>query len=167
MKSTACGFQSANGVSGQDLLVQFGPTLQVEIGFDPAFVPGSTTPLNLPMKNVNALVDTGATDSCIDSSLAMHLNLPIIDQRVYGGISGSMQVNMHLAQIHIPTLPHTLYGAFAGVNLAAGGQPHLVLIGRTFLRHFYMFYDGQNGAVVILDQLPPVSPITPTIPPAL
>jgi hypothetical protein len=42
-----------------------------------------------------------------------------------------------------------VYGLFAGVNLAAGGQPHQALIGRTFLRHFTMIYEGRTGTVTI------------------
>lgn len=38
-------------------------------------------------------------------------------------------------------------GAFAGVDLKAGGQIHSALIGRTFLRHFKMIYDGRTGTV--------------------
>src|SRR6266550_1180082 len=158
MKSTSCGFiTNASGILGRDLLVQFGPTMQVDIGFDETFEQASDAAPNLAMKGVHALVDTGATESCIDSSLAMQLQLPIIDQRACAGISGPMPVNMHLAQINIPSLQSTLYGAFAGVNLAAGGQPHLVLIGRTFLQHFYMLYNGQTGSVLIFDSFPDIN----------
>jgi len=104
------------------------------------------------MKAVQALVDTGATQSCIDSALAMALNLPIIDRQTVGGSAGSHEVNMHLGQIHIPTLGQTIYGAFAGVNLIAGGQQHLALIGRTFLMHFSMLYDGRTGTVYLTDE---------------
>ena len=54
---------------------------------------------------------------------------------------------MHLAQIHAPELNFTVYGAFAGVLLRAGGQPHAALLGRTFLRRFTMTYEGETGAV--------------------
>ena len=103
------------------------------------------------MRNVWALIDTGATDCCIDSELAMQLQLPIIDQRTYSGISGPMNVNMHLAQIHTPNLSFTFYGSFAGVNLSGGGQRHVVLIGRSYLQHFRMTYDGITGAVELAD----------------
>ena len=56
---------------------------------------------------------------------------------------------MHLAQVRIPSLGFTIYGAFAGVHLAAGGQPHKALIGRTFLRAFTMVYKGGTGTVTI------------------
>lgn len=114
----------------------------------------------MALKGAQALVDTGATESCIDSGVAMGLHLPIIDQRVVSGISGHHTVNMHLAHIFVPGLQFTIYGAFAGVDLAAGGQPHAALIGRTFLQHFRMSYDGATGKVVIDG---PVAP-TPTLP---
>ena len=54
---------------------------------------------------------------------------------------------MHLAQIHAPELNFTVYGAFAGVHLRAGGQLHTALLGRTFLRRLTMVYEGETGAV--------------------
>ena len=56
---------------------------------------------------------------------------------------------MYLAQIYVNALGFTIWGAFAGVDLAAGGQVHNALIGRTFLRHFTMVYEGRSGTVTI------------------
>jgi hypothetical protein len=56
-------------------------------------------------------------------------------------------VNVYLAQVHVPSLAFTIYGAFAGVDLAAGGQAHRVLIGRTFLQNLAMVYEGLTGSV--------------------
>ena len=69
-------------------------------------------------------------------------------QRV-AGAGGAAEVNMHLAQIHVPALQFTVYGRFAAVHLAAGGQPHRALIGRTFLRNFLLTYDGRTGSVTL------------------
>ena len=155
MPSAKCGFDDGPaGEKGCDALVVFGPTLIVHIGFDPAykFVPGqivATPPITGTPNPVHALVDTGATESCIDAGLAMQLNLPIVDRRSVGGIGGAHEVNMHLAQIHVPSLAFTIHGAFAGVNLIAGGQPHRALIGRTFLQHFTMVYEGLTGTVTL------------------
>ena len=44
-----------------------------------------------------------------------------------------MKVTVHLAQIYVPSLDFTVYGRFSAVHLAAGGQAHQALIGRTFL----------------------------------
>ena len=57
--------------------------------------------------------------------------------------------NVYLAQVHVPSLNFTMYGAFAGVELAAGGQVHGALIGRTFLQHFTMIYEGRTGTVTL------------------
>jgi predicted aspartyl protease len=95
------------------------------------------------------LVDTGATESCIDNLLASQLNLPIIDRRPISGVGGKQTVNMYLAQVHIPSLGFTIHGSFAGVDLKAGGQTHLALIGRTFLQSFTMIYEGKTGTVTI------------------
>jgi predicted aspartyl protease len=148
MAETKCGFDDSAGVLGCDLLVAHGPTLLVRIGFDPAYDPATPqVPPNLPQNPLPALVDTGALESCIDSALAMNLNLPIVDRRMVSGAHGAKEVNVHLAQIHIPTLAFTVYGAFCAVDLQAGGQQHQALIGRTFLRSFTMIYEGRTGTV--------------------
>jgi hypothetical protein len=51
--------------------------------------------------------------------------------------------------MHIPALSFTMWGEFAGVHLAAGGQRHQALVGWTFLQRFTMAYDGRTGEVTI------------------
>lgn len=146
-----CGFvdDPENGVSGAQLLVSYGPTLHVDIGFDAAYTPASKEPPRAGIQGVHALVDTGATESCIDGALAIQLNLPLVDRRHVAGAHGSFEVNVYLAQIHVPALDKTMYGAFTGVHLRAGGQLHQALMGRTFLQHFTMLYEGHSGQVRI------------------
>jgi hypothetical protein len=67
--------------------------------------------------------------------------------RPISGVHGAHMVNMYLAQIHVPSLKFIIHGAFAGVDLAAGGQLHKALIGRTFLENFTMVYEGPTGTV--------------------
>jgi hypothetical protein len=162
MPETLCGFNDGEGVLGCDWLVRMGPTLLVDIGFEQTYDPTKPGPApNLQMKGLRALVDTGASESCIDAGLAMQLNLPIIDRRIVAGVGGQHDVNVHLGHIHIPSLFFMLYGAFAAVNLIAGGQPHYALIGRTFLRHFTMLYEGHTG-LVKLSMAPPFPPAPPS-----
>lgn len=151
MVQTKCGFNDAPGVPGSGLtaLMFRGPTLKVNIGFDPNFNPNLTIVPVSGIQAVDALVDTGATESCIDNLLAVQLNLPIVNRRAIAGIHGSHIANMYLAQIHVLVLDKTIYGPFAGVDLKAGGQVHHALIGRTFLRHFTMIYEGRNGTVTL------------------
>jgi Aspartyl protease len=147
---TKCGFNDQPGAKGCDTLVAHGPTLFVDIGFDPTFVAGkSSTRPALAATQLWALVDTGATECCIDTDLAKKLALPIVDRRKIGGISGLKEVDVYLAHLHVPTLNFTIYGSFAGVDLIAGGQKHYALIGRTFLQHCTMVYEGLTGTVTI------------------
>jgi predicted aspartyl protease len=149
MPDAKCGFEGDSRGPAQQLLVQLGPTLIVDVGFDPNFKPGIGTNPILQLKGSHALVDTGATQSCIDSGVAGTLQLPIVDRQKVSGVGGVHEVNMHLAQIHVPELDVNIIGSFAGVDLAAGGQPHIVLIGRTFLQHVTLLYEGTTGKVTI------------------
>ena len=149
MREAQCGFSSATPGEGADLLLRYGPTLTVRIGFDPTYRSGSERIPNLHENGHPALVDTGATLSCIDSALAAVLQLPVVDREPVSGVHGSEEVNVHLAQIHVPVLNWVIVGRFHGVHLTTGNQPHLALLGRRFLRDFTMSYDGSSGSVTI------------------
>lgn len=135
------------------MLSRWGPTLAVNVGFDPNWrPPAAGAPLTVPVhgiSDIRALVDTGASECCIDNLLATQLILPIVDRRAISGVHGSHLVNIHLAQVHVPSLGCTMYGAFAGVDLIVGGQMHQVLMGRTFLSAFTMVYEGRTGTVTL------------------
>jgi predicted aspartyl protease len=153
MAETKCGFEDVpGGASGGEFLRVYGPTLLVNIGFDPAYKWDSQNPPPPPVPGITgirALVDTGAGECCIDSLLASNLNLPIVDKRTISGSYGKHEANVYLAQIHVPSLNMIMYGAFAGVHLTAGGQWHMALIGRTFLRKYTMVYEGRTGMVTL------------------
>lgn len=150
MAETKCGFNSVpGGASGALLLAIYGPTLVVNVGFDLKWTPDPKTPPIPGLAGIHALVDTGASESCIDNLLAAQLNLPVVDRRSIAGSSGKHTVSVYLAQIHVPALSFTIYGQFAGVDLKAGGQVHNALIGRTFLQNFTMVYEGRTGNVTI------------------
>jgi hypothetical protein len=152
MPETKCGFNDSPNVSGAELLTAFGPTLIVDIGFDPKYKPDVTKPGEVPVAgatDIQALVDTGARESCIDNLLATTLGLPVVDRRPISGVHGPGMANMYLAQIRVPLLGVTIYGVFAGADLQAGGQMHKALLGRAFLQHFTMIYEGRTGTVTI------------------
>lgn len=154
MRSTKCGYVNILGGSpAEELLAVWGPQIYVNIGFDPNYTFAPDGPLPVPGKQgLPALVDTGAGESCIDSLLAAQLNLPIINKRVVAGAHGAKAVNIHMAQVHIPSLAFTIYGEFAAVDLRMGGQSIDALLGRTFLRNFKLIYDGTTGDVEISGQ---------------
>jgi predicted aspartyl protease len=148
-----CGFPTATP-SPADSLALLGPTVFVDVGFDPALfgqalpAPATSTPplVAIPAVQVPALIDTGAQQSCIDEVLAQQQHLPLIDQQTLSGVSGATIFNVYLAHIVIPGLV-TQFGRFTGVHLQTGGQVHRVLIGRTLLKGTLMVYDGRSGSV--------------------
>lgn len=144
------GFVDVSGYPASDALEDHGPTLLVQIGFDAAFdhtLPGATP--QLAAQPVPALLDTGASQSCMDIGLAARLRLPVIDKGNVAGVGGAVEVPVYLAQIFVPMLGFTQYGRFAGVHLSSGGQLHQALIGRSFLRRMIMTYDGRTGKVSV------------------
>lgn len=124
----------------------FGPTINVKIGFDIESYFGKK-PVSFDSQEEHvALIDTGASESCIDSELAALYNLPVIDRRPYHGINGLNYFNLHLCQIHIPELNFTMHGKFSGVHLSDGGiENYKALLGRDFLKNFKFEYDGYKG----------------------
>ena len=130
-------------------LTLLGPIVRVHIGFDPKHQPVPGRVPNLPKEHFHALVDTGATMSCIDADVASRLDLPEVDQRKLAGVHGVGEADVYLGQIYIPDLKWTIAGRFSGVHLRKSGLPYSALLGRTFLAHMHMAYDGKTGSVII------------------
>lgn len=157
MPTASCGFSDGAGgtnLPGWYLLAVNGPTLEVEIGFDSRYSAETVSRRpDIPSARWPALVDTGASASCIDSALAVELGLPLSDRSNVAGVGGITLVDRYLAQIYIPSLNWTIYGPFSGVYLSAGQQPHQALIGRDFLSNFRMTYEGRTGEVTLSNDL--------------
>lgn len=149
MPTANCGFPHQETEVSTSFLRVYGPTIQVQVGFDEGFKAGSGNLPKLPKDHIGALVDTGATESCIDAELAESLKLPEISKQKIGGISGASVHPVHLAQIRVPTLKANFYGTLAAVDLKKAGLQQRVLLGRDFLSHFRMVYDGRTGHVFI------------------
>ena len=133
------------GLSSSDVLELYGPGLHVAIGLDTGSQPSGEGVSDLHP----ALIDTGARVSCIDSTLADELGLPVVEdvQRQVAGILGSGLVDVYRAQISIQELGLSVAGNFPGIRLAEGGQPYRALVGRDILKAFTMTYDGRTGVV--------------------
>jgi hypothetical protein len=160
-----CGFPAASIIpgssppeliSGQEALVLKGPTTRVEIGFnadlfheDPVVAKQAIAAAHAqpPSQLVEALIDTGAFDSCIDEDLAQQLQLQLIDHQRGSGIGGTETFNVYLGHIRIVELGTIQYGRFMGVKLKAGSQLHQALIGRRLLQGMLLVYDGRDGSV--------------------
>ena len=137
------GFADQDGRPNHEHLLQYGPSIKV-------IVAQLTEMDGLPQpQSTSALVDTGAEQSCIDTQLAQSLQLPVVDVMTISGAGGPRQHDVYAARVSIPDLGMSQYGAFAGVELATGGQLHRVLLGRTFLQGTVMIYDGLRAQVTI------------------
>lgn len=148
MLSLQAGFKTGRETEGPaDLLVRFGPTLRVDIGMRSRSAPGE--PPDLPMKNVKALIDTGAGGDCIDDDLARTLGLQISDEGDISGVGGRHRAFIYTARLYIPSADKLLFQQFTGVKLQQGDQWQRVILGRSFLRQYRMTYDGANGSVCL------------------
>ncbi len=90
-----------------------------------------------------ALIDTGASNTCVDDRAAQELGLPVIDVATMQSASHEKhQCNVYPVQIITPVFtlnsPRTL-----GASLESQGL--LVLIGRDVLQKCTLFYNGAVG----------------------
>ncbi len=151
-----CGFLGAPPPHAPGaLLAIHGPTVIIDVGFDPALIQNLSQPpggnlaggqtADANVRSVPALIDTGASLSCIDDTLAQDLGLPLIDRVPSGGVHGVADLNLYLGYIVIPAMGISQAGEFIGANMA--GQSHQALIGRSWLKDMIMIYDGRSGSV--------------------
>ena len=93
-----------------------------------------------------ALVDTGANIGGIDPSIAVEMNLPLIDSIDVEGWGGVNKHDVYAASVHIVGLDMANHSA----RLVAAPLPKhsKVLLGRDFLRHVVMLYDGMNNELL-------------------
>jgi hypothetical protein len=146
MRVVNCGYEGSP--EAHNHLIYYGATLKVNLGLDSTWHRGLNAPPKLGIYDVEALIDTGAEESCIDSALASALKLPVIDRRVVCGV-GSMEVDVFIGHIHVPALKFTIEGRFSGVPLDEHGHRQKVLLGRTFLRYCTLAYNGNSAKVTV------------------
>ena len=95
-----------------------------------------------------ALIDTGASNTCIDDDVARELGLPVIDiAHMQSASHAKHQCNVYPVTIDIPGVvnlnsPRTMGAALAGQGL-------LALIGRDVLGRCTLFYNGPLGQITL------------------
>ena len=138
-------------VAPQAVLQQRGPCVQVVIGLAEAFAQqllhqGQAVPT--PSAGL-ALIDTGASVTCVDDTLAQQLGLPAIDVvQMMSASHAATQQNVYPIEIEIVgsairiNVPRAIGAALAAQGIVA-------LIGRDFLQHCTLFYNGITGAITL------------------
>jgi hypothetical protein len=97
MRTAQAGFkQGCAGEMAGDLLVRVGPTILVHVGLKSRAPPGE--PPDLPLKDVHALIDTGAGADGIDDDLAQRLGLPITEEGWISGVGGRHRAVIYTAR---------------------------------------------------------------------
>jgi predicted aspartyl protease len=132
-------------------LLQTGPFVQVVIELaqsfaEPLVQQGQTVPR--PMAGV-ALVDTGASTTCIDDTLAQSLGFPVIDvvQMTSASHVGT-DANVYPIQMEIVGSPVKVnVPRSLGANLTPQGI--VALIGRDYLQHCTLFDNGPLGQITL------------------
>ena len=104
-----------------------------------------STPSGL-MAACNGLVDTGASDICIDVRLADALGLPVIDQAEVGVVGGRVPASIRVGRLEVPDV-----GFSHAVRLFAlrmRRATHDVILGRAFLQRYIVTFDGPRGTML-------------------
>ena len=135
-----------NPAEARASLVKHGPIVQVQIGFDPEYRRGKRP--HLGEERFGALIDTGADQSFVDPAVADRVLMPQVDWTVLRATDGTRRTRVHLAQVYIDLPKLTLYGRFAQYPVSRN-MPFDIILGRSFLQHAVMQYDGPNGTVTL------------------
>lgn len=139
-----------NKLDPRDLLER-GPVLNIEISVPLALTKiWEKQNLDLPSPQPgNALVDTGASCTCVDRDVIKKLMIPSIGiERVYTP-QGNEEQHKYPVRVAFPgtTLPFVEFGSAYGAVLKEQGI--IALIGRDLLVHFSLAYNGPGGFVTL------------------
>jgi predicted aspartyl protease len=132
-------------------LRQHGPPVQLVFGISQAFADQllqQGTQLPAPVSG-NALIDTGASSTCIDETIASTMGLPVIDVVSMASASHSAtRQSVYPIHMQIVGSPITVEVPNAvGANLQPQGI--IALIGRDYLQHCTLHYNGVTGETTL------------------
>jgi len=147
LQRTLKGNQISNNV-----LTIAGPVLNVEVSIPTALAEKLTNeskPIPQP-KTGWALIDTGATHSCVDDDVISQLGVNPIRRAKIHGSAGIHEVNVFPSHLRFPAIPNFEidFAATLGVNIQAqqfNNQPIIALLGRDVLAKCVFIYNGPLG----------------------
>jgi hypothetical protein len=134
-------------------LVALGAFVTMDVAVPPAIAAtltasGQAVP---PSASGCALVDTGATITCVHEPLLIALGLQPVDKVASGTAAGPVQQSIYMARISFPLLSWSLDLPVAGVDLVgqaiatAPPQPVIALLGRNLLSNCVVIWNGPGG----------------------
>lgn len=142
---------SAVPLAPQQALRRRGPILQVTVGLGQPFAEqvllrGDAIPS--PISGM-ALIDTGATRTCIDREAAERLGLPAIDVvRMRTALDATSLQNVYPIQVEFTATPVRV-GIPRAVGAALSDHGLLILLGRDALEHMLLVYNGVTGQITL------------------
>jgi predicted aspartyl protease len=129
------------------LMQQRGPVLQVTVGIS-GLISTTLTQRGLPVPAPIAgwaLIDTGASGTCIDDAIAQQLGLPAIDVVQMASASHAItQQNLYPAVLEVQGTPIRIEVPRA-MGATLGPQGLIALIGRDLLMQCTLHYNGTIG----------------------
>ena len=133
------------------VLLRQGPCVQVTVGLGQSIAKEllrQGKPLPKPVSGI-ALIDTGATSTCIDDAAARQLQLPVVNVvNVASASHPSTEQNVYPIQIEVIGLPISIEAPNA-IGAALASQELLALIGRDVLQYCALFYNGITGEITL------------------
>lgn len=133
-------------------LLQTGPVLPVEIAIPPAlsrFLSARNQQIPASVAGF-ALIDTGATRSCVDNQVISSLSVSPIGITILGTARGRSPHHLYPAKFSFPAMKFEIeFGSVAGVDLTgqgAGNMRIIALIGRDVLSRCILIYHGIKGS---------------------
>jgi len=100
------------------------------------------------VKSGLALIDTGASVSCIDEQVAAELKLPVVDVgQMTSASHAAHPCNLYPIQILLPAGIGFAAPRAMGANLAVQGI--IAIIGRDILQVCTLFYNGYAGQITL------------------
>ena len=137
---------------GPAVLAKEGPFFQVLVSIPQPlaeFYTKNKTPLPAPVAGI-ALVDTGASKSCVHGPIMKRLQVSPIGVATSHTAAGPVPHSLYPAHFTFPTAKIEIdFAAVVGVDLSGqtiGGQQLIALIGRDVLAMGMFIYNGSTGS---------------------
>ena len=132
-------------------LQQRGPVVQVSVTLERSFAASLTRQgLTIPPPLTGlGLIDTGASNTCVDYEKARSVNLPVIDVvTIHSASHARVSSNLYPVQIQIAGFP-IQFQSPRTIGAALGEHGLLMLLGRDLLQTCTLFYNGAAGQITL------------------